>query len=447
KPWTYPEHDYKSYYKTGIGYTNNVQIAGSGETYSYRLSYSNLNQTGTTDNSHLKRNSISFSGTAKMNKYLDSWVTANYVNTKAKGRQEVGYGDKNPSKTMFQWVHTELDYDQLRAYKNPNGTQRTWNRTSWNNATPAFADNPYWTLNENYESDNRDRFYGNAGININVIDGLKITGRIGVDAWMYKIEERMAEGSALLSSYNLVNRTSVETNMDLFATYNKRFANDKFGLSAMLGATSNDRKYAYSGGETVGGLSVPGIYNLTNSMNKATSYDKKTWQRINAIYANLTLDYNQLIYLDLTARNDWSSTLPTANRSYFYPSVNLSLMLNQIGGLKDLKWLDFAKIRGGYAQVGNDTNPYYLQDYYTIESPFGSNPMYSISSTLNNPDLRSEKTKSWEIGLEAQFLNRRLGFDIAYYQKKTIDQIIPASVSSVTGYSSRYINAGELQNS
>ncbi|MEG1648820.1 MAG: TonB-dependent receptor, partial [Rikenellaceae bacterium] len=408
---------------------------------------SNLNQTGTTDNSHLKRNSISFSGTAKMNKYLDSWVTANYVNTKAKGRQEVGYGDKNPSKTMFQWVHTELDYDQLRAYKNPNGTQRTWNRTSWNNATPAFADNPYWTLNENYENDNRDRFYGNAGININVIDGLKITGRIGVDAWMYKIEERMAEGSALLSSYNLVNRTSVETNMDLFATYNKRFANDKFGLSAMLGATSNDRKYAYSGGETVGGLSVPGIYNLTNSMNKATSYDKKTWQRINAIYANLTLDYNQLIYLDLTARNDWSSTLPTANRSYFYPSVNLSLMLNQIGGLKDLKWLDFAKIRGGYAQVGNDTNPYYLQDYYTIESPFGSNPMYSISSTLNNPDLRSEKTKSWEIGLEAQFLNRRLGFDIAYYQKKTIDQIIPASVSSVTGYSSRYINAGELQNS
>lgn len=447
KPWTYPENDYKSYYKTGVSYNNNVQIAGSGESYSYRLSYSNLNQTGITDNSELKRNTISFSGTAKMNKYLDSWVTANYVNTKAVGRQQVGYGDKNPSKTMFQWAQTQLDYNELRAYKNPDGSQRSWNRTAWNNATPQFADNPYWTLNENYESDNRDRFFGNAGINVNIIDGLKLTGRIGVDSWMYSVEERMAEGSAFLSNYTLTNRTSVETNMDLFLTYNKRFADNKIGFSIMGGATSNDRKYGYTGGTTVGGLVVPGIYNLPNSKNKATSYDKKTWQRINALYANATIDWNQIVYLDLTARNDWSSTLPEAHRSYFYPSANLSVIINQIGAMKDLAWLDFAKVRGGYAQVGNDTSPYSLQNYFTIENPFGQDPMFSLGNTLQNPNLRPEKTKSWEVGLEAQFLNRRLGFDIAYYQKNTIDQIIPASVSGATGYLYQYINAGELNNS
>ncbi|MFI3322298.1 MAG: SusC/RagA family TonB-linked outer membrane protein [Rikenellaceae bacterium] len=443
KPWIYPENDYTTYYKTGVTLTNNIQVTGSDQNYSYRLSYTNSNQTGTTENSESKSNTVSFNVTSKMNDYLDSWASGSYVSTQTLGRAQVGYSGG----TLYQWIHTELDYSDLRDYQNPDGTQRTWNRNSWDDSSAAFADNPFWNLYKNYQSDSRNRFFGNGGVNINPFDGFKITGRVGVDTYTNQAEYRTASGGSGTSSYELVNRTYTEINMDLYASYNKRFADDLLGVSAMIGTNSNDRKYGYSGGYTNSGLIVPDFFQLSNSTVTATTYDNKNWRRINAVYGNFTVDYNQIVYLDVTARNDWSSTLPAANRSYFYPSANLSLILSELGSLKDISWLDFAKVRGGYAVVGNDADPYNTTDYMSINTAFGSDVMFSIPTTLSNSDLLPEKTKSWEVGLEAQFLNRRLGFDLAYYQKRTINQIIPATVSQATGYAYQYINAGELYNS
>ena len=446
KPWVYPAHDYTTYFKTGVGYNNNIQLSGAGDGYSYRLSYSNLDQTGIFTNSKLKRNNVSFSTSARINKVLESFFTANYVSTRAKGRPEVGYGDNNTAKTMFQWTQTQLDYKELQAYKNPDGTQRSWNRRAYNNATPLYADNPYWSVYENYESDNRDRFFGSGGIYLTIADGLKLTGRAGVDAWMYKIEQRSAVNSTHQSAYDLKSRINVEVSGDLFLNYNKRFVDNRLGVGAMAGAGSNNRNYTYTGGYTVNGLIVPGVYNLKNSVNTAISYDTKERKRINSVYGSVTFDWDMLVYVDVTARNDWSSTLPKESNSYFYPSVNLSFILSQLKGVKDLGWLNFAKLRAGYAAVGNDTDPYRLQNYFEFQSPFGSDPMFTISTTLQNPHLRPEKTKSWEVGLEAQLFSSRLGIDLAYYEKTTIDQIIPASISGATGYLYRYINTGELSN-
>lgn len=447
QPWQYPANDYTTYFKTGVGYTNNIQLSGSGENYSYRLSYSNLNQTGIFDNSKISRDNVSFNGTATLNKYLDTFFTGNYVNTKGTGRPEVGYGDRNTTKIMFQWTQTQLDYEQLRAYQNPDGTQRTWNRRDWNDPQPLYSDNPYWIQNKNYETDARDRFYGSAGFNLKIVKGLKLTGRAGIDAYTSNIKYRTASGGMGNSYYEVIARTNVENNYDLFLNYENRFFNDNFGLSAMVGASSNSRQYAYTGGYTSGGLIVPDVYSLDNSKVKATAYDYKDRKRINSVLGNLTLDWKNTIYLDITARNDWSSTLPAANNSYFYPSANVSFILSQVGGLKDWNWLSFAKIRAGYAQVGNDTSPYSLENYFSFASNFGSDPRFYISTALPNPNLKPERTSSWEVGLEARFLNNRLGFDIAYYQKNTTDQIISASVSNATGYGSRRINAGELSNS
>jgi len=446
KPWVYPANDYTTYFKTGVGINNNIQVMGSDENYSFRLSYSNLSQTGMLENSKLNRNNVSFSGTSRMNRFLDGFLSVNYVNTKAKGRPMTGYGDHNTTRTMFQWSQTQLDYKELKEYKNPDGTHRTWNRRSWDDSTGLYADNPYWTLYENYESDSRDRLFGNGGLNINLAPGLKLTGRGGIDAWMYNIEERVAIGSVGLSQYYLVNRVNVEANGDLFLTYNNRFAGNQLGLSAMMGASIFNRNYYHSGGVTVNGLIVPGVYNLGNSVAKATSYDSKLRKRINSVYGNVTLDWNTLVYLDITARNDWSSALPAENNSYFYPSFNLSFILSQLQALQSVTWLNFAKLRAGYAIVGNDTDAYRLQNYFNFENPFGSDTRFSISTSLQNPNLRPEKTTSWEIGAEAYFLNNRLGIDIAYFEKSTIDQIILASVSSVTGYSTRVINTGEISN-
>ena len=447
KPWVYPKNDYTTFFKTGVAYNNNIQISGAGDSHSYRLSYSNLNQTGIYENSKLNRNNISFSGTAKITNALESFFTANYVNTSKLGSVAVGYEDRNPGKSIFQWIQTQLDYKELSVYKNLDGTQRPWNRGSYDDPTsPYGTDNPYWSLYENYEQDRRDRFFGSSGFSLTLADGLKLTGRAGIDAFMYKVETRYAFGSGATPRYDLINRVNIETSGDLYLNYGKRFMEDQLGISAMAGGGSYDRNYSYTGGYTESGLVVQGVYNLGNSVAKATARDYKYQKRINSMYGNVTFDWNMMVYLDITARNDWSSTLPTENNSYFYPSFNLSFILSQLNGLNELQWLNFAKVRAGYAEVGNDTDPYRLQNYYTFEPPFGSSNRFSISTTLNNPNLRPERTKSWEVGLEAQLFNNRLGVDIAYFQKSTIDQIIDAAISTATGYTRRYINAGELSN-
>lgn len=447
KSWVYPEHDYHDFFRNGVGTTNNIQISGSDAGYTYRLSYTNLSQTGITPNSRLLRHTVSFNGTADINKHLSSWLAVNYVENKGKARPQTGYGSKNPARNMWQWTQTQLDYNELQAYKNPDGTQRPWNRTAWNDATPKYADNPYWMVNENAQRDRRDRVYGNAGVKLKFFDDkLTITGRAGMDMFRFKIEEITAVGSQSQSEYYLVERFYVETNFDVFANYADRYAKDKIGFSIMAGTSSNDRKYSYTGGVTKGGLVVPGIYNLANSTQLAGVYDNKSHKRINSIFAQATLDYNQMIYLDITGRNDWSSTLPANNRSYFYPSFNLSVILSQLPGLKDVHWLSFAKLRGGWAQVGNDASTYSIDRYYSSSNNFNGNPMYGNPSSLQNPYLKPERTDSWEVGLEASFFNRRLSFDLAYFDKQTRDQIIPLSVSAGTGYTSIYSNAGLMTN-
>ena len=451
KPWVYPKNDYKRFFETGVTYNNNVAVTSSNDRGVFRVSYTNSHTTGIYPNSKLKKNSLNFSGNNNVTKWLNVWFNANYVLNDATGRPETGYGDRNPVQKMWQWIHTSLDYKELKSYINPDGTQRTWNRTSWDNGFPIYTDNPYWTRYMNYQNDRRDRFYGNTGFDLSLTSWLKFTGRVGVDFYTLNMQERMAVASNAMSEYLKDVRSFNEMNFEGFATINKRFADDKIGASVILGANRMDRKTWRSGGNTVNGLITPGLYNLSNSLVKATVYDSYTWKRINSVYANATFDYNRLVYLDLTARNDWSSALPSGNRSYFYPSVNLSLVASEFEFMKNQDVISFLKIRGGYAQVGNDTSPYDYLDYITINPTFmdgalSQNPRMTISGTKANSNLKPEKTKSWEIGMDIKFFNNRLGFDAAYFYKSTTNQIVPVRVSGATGFGFKNINAGEMSN-
>lgn len=446
KPWVYPKNDYKSFFKTGVTYTNNVQLTGTTDKGAMRISYTNMNVTGIYPNSELERNTINFNGNHNFSKYLESWATATYVVSTATGRPETGYGDRNPVQKMWQWIHTSLDYKELSAWKNPDGSQRTWNRTAWNNAAVKYTDNPYWTRYMNYQNDRRDRLFGNTGMNLTFTPWLKLTGRVGVDFYTLKQEERLAIGSQAESQYKLYERSNYEVTAESFLTANKRFFDDKIGLSVIFGTSVNDRKWNATGGETVGGLVIPEIYNLTNSKTKATSYDRKTHKRINSVYGNVTFDYDRFVYIDLTARNDWSSTLPQAHNSYFYPSGNLSLALSELEAIKSLGWINYLKIRSGYALVGNDTDAYNLKNYFTAETPFGSDPRYSLPVFQANDNLKPEKTYSWEVGVEGKFFNNRFGFDVSYFNKDTKNQIVPIQVSASTGWANLWINAGKMTN-
>jgi len=446
KPWVYPKNDYTTFFQTGIAFNNNVSVTGGGENHSFRLSYSYLDQSGIYENSKLRRNNISFSGTARIHRLLEGFMNVNYVNVKTTNSTQVGYGDNNTARNIFQWSHTQLDYEELRSYKNPDGTQRAWNRVSWSNPRAMYIDNPYWTLYENYDYNLRDRVFGNTGLHINLAEGLRLTGRVGIDTWMFKVEERTAHHSNNTPRYQLIERRNVESTADLFLTYNNRFAGGQLGISALAGTSTYNRHYQLAGGQSVSGLVIPGVFNLGNSVANPTVYDTKDWRRTNSVFGNVTIDWNMLVYLDITGRNDWSSTLPSDNNSYFYPSFNLSFIASQLDALQ-LPWLSFAKLRAGYAIVGNDTEPYRLQNYFAFQTPFGGNTRFDMSRQLNNAFLQPEKTTSWEIGAEAYFFDNRLGIDIAYYLKSTTDQIIPAPISRASGYSTRMINSGEIQNS
>ncbi len=451
KPWAYPENDYTYFFRTGVNFTNNVAVTASNANSGVRLSYTNMDVKGIYPNSTLKRNTVNLSANSKISKIIDGFFNANYVQNVAVGRPETGYGDRNPVQKMWQWIHTNIDYKELEDYKNPDGSQRTWNRTDYNDPTPAYTDNPYWSSYENYQNDRRDRVYGNYGLNLSFAPWLKLTGRMGVDFYKLASEERFAIGSQAISEYLKDVRSYLEVNSEAFFTIDKRFANDKLGMVTILGANRMDRKLWRDGGVTVGGLIQPYLYNLSNSLNKATVYDYMAWKRINSAYANVSLDYNRIAFLELTGRNDWSSTLPEGNRSYFYPSATLSYILTELEGLKNNRVLSFAKLRGGIAQVGNDTGPYELLNYVTVNSTFmdaelEQNPRMSYPNTLANPDLKPERTTSWEIGTELKFFKNKLGLDISYFYKKTTDQIVSVRVSGATGYANKNINAGSMTN-
>lgn len=451
KPWVYPANDYTTFFETGVSYQNNISITSSGKDNSFRLSYTNLDMSGTQPNSTLKRNTVNFSGTSKIHKAVDAWVNVNYVLNEAVGRPETGYGDRNPVQKMWQWIHTSIDYKDLRAYKNPDGTQRSWNRNDYNDPGPTYTDNPYWSVYENYQNDRRDRVYGNYGVNIKILPWLKLTGRMGLDFYKFDMEERTAIGSQAQSGYLQDMRANMETNTEFFFTIDKRIAGDKVGISGLIGGNRMDRKYWRNGGETVGGLIKANLYTLSNSLIKATSYDYNSWMRTNSLYGNVTFDYNRIAFLELTARNDWSSTLPENNRSFFYPSATLSFVLSDLDVVKNLGFFTFFKVRGGAAQVGNGTDPYSITNYYNLNATFmdgdlNQNPRMGNPTTRANDKLRPEKTTSWEVGTEMKFLQNRLGLDVSYFYKKTTDQIVPVRVSGATGYSQLIINAGEMTN-
>ena len=199
-------------------------------------------------------------------------------------------------------------------------------------------------------------------------------------------------------------------------------------------------------GTTSGGLVLPNYFNLTNSVSPATTIDELFKKKINSLYGSASFAWKSMVYLDLTLRNDWSSTLPTNKNSYLYPSVTGSWVFTEMPTLRNNSIISFGKVRAGWAQVGNDTDPYRLMTLWTNYDNFGSDIRYSRPAQLNNPDLKPEKTTSYEVGTELKFFNNRIGIDFSYYDKTSKNEIIPVTISGASGYTTKVINAGELSN-
>src|SRR5699024_3752246 len=227
--------------------------------------------------------------------------------------------------------------------------------------------------------------------------------------------------------------------------FDKEF--EEFSLNSFIGVNRMHQTINSMQGNTNGGLVAPGIYNLGYSMEQATVTNSSTRKRIKSVYGAVSLGWRDMVYLDFSGRNDWSSTLPSGDNSYFYPALTGSFLFSEL--LEDKNVLNYGKIRGGFSQVRNDTDPYQLYNTFSNSSlspVFMGLPGFTNENTKKNELLKQEVVSTWEIGVEAAFLNRRVEVDFTYYSKETEDLIMPVEISPSSGFSYKYMNAGRMEN-
>ncbi|MEM8524088.1 MAG: SusC/RagA family TonB-linked outer membrane protein [Bacteroidota bacterium] len=455
RPWVAPNSGYEDFFDTGVTISNSVALSGGNESGSFRLGYTNLDQQGTFPNATLERNTFTINSQYKIQERVQVGLSANYVRTDAENRNVTGYNNGNAMQGFTQWWQTQLDIDRLRNFTRTDGTQQTWNavgpqKDENNNllfyeTAPNFFDNPFWVRENFLQEDTRNRLFGNANITIDLAEGLTASGRIGTDLYQFSMREGIPIASVETAVYNEDERRFQETNIEGRLNYNKTW--ERFSLSAGVGGNVMRQLSRRTEINSVGGLSLEGFFNISNSTGSPTIRTTENLRGINSVFGLASFGFDNWIYLDVTARNDWSSTLPDTENSYFYPSVSTSFVISELPGLSNFRALSFAKVRASYARVGNDAAPYSLVDVFEPQIPnFGGNPRYSVPNAQNNPALKPELTSEYEVGLDLRFFNGRLGFDAAYFDRSTVNQIFQVPSSPSTGYTSRILNAGEMRN-
>lgn len=441
RPWVAPENDAETFFDTGVSFNNSVAFSKSFDGTNARVSYSNVYLDGFFPNSKLNKNSFNVDLSTKFSDKLTAKGNITYVNTNAFNRPEVGYGDNSVMQKMLQWGQRQLDYDRLKNYMAADGSQKTWNRTAWNNATPLYSDNPYWTAYQNTAEDERNRYIGSFKLQYDITDDIYAVANVYGDGYTMSGSEKVAVGSQATSAYSLFDRVAREFNYEGRLHYDKDYGD--FSVNSFIGGNIRDEHYKRLSAATVGGLVVPGLYNLSNSKDKSTTSNYLREKRVNSLYGMLSLGYQDFLFVEATARNDWSSTLPEANNSYFYPSVSTSLVLSEF--VKQ-PWLRFWKVRGAWARTGNDTDPYVLADTFVAGDVFLGSPSFSLNTVKKNQNLVPEQTDSWEIGMEMSLFRDRVFFDVTYYNQYSRDLLMPVQVSPTTGSTGTFANSAEMSN-
>lgn len=459
-PWVAAANDPVTFFNHPWTLSNTVALDNSSALGNYRLSYTNLKQQGLMPNSEMIKNNISMNGSWNVNDRLTVTGYGNYSTNKGTGRNSTGYND-NILGQFRQWFEMNVDVKDQKMMYDLTNRNITWNYKSPTEQVPAYWDNLYWTRYKNYENDNRNRFLGNLGATYKITNWVNIFGRFSVDTYTELQEERRAVGSIAAqfgigtgadgslnrsdqeSGYLRRDITFSEYNYDLMANFNKDISKS-FNFHGVLGMNVRRTNYSRMINSTNGGLAVPDLYSLQNSAGPLPlPKELASKVGVDGIYGSVSFGFKNLIYLDGTLRRDHSSTLPTKNSTYYYPSVAGSFLFSNL--IPEAKWLSFGKVRLNWAYVGNSASFDQLVDNYVVNAPFNSLST-SVPTVKKDPNLKPENTRSIEGGLEMYFIGRRVGFDLALYKTNTINQILPLPVSSSTGYFTKIINAGEIQN-
>ncbi|MEN8117238.1 MAG: SusC/RagA family TonB-linked outer membrane protein [Bacteroidota bacterium] len=442
--------NYKKFFETGYTTTNGVTITDASEKVNYRLSYNNMQNKGIVPNSDIHRNSISLNSSVKLVDNITVSSSLNIAVSGADNRPSLGNRGANPLQYLYD-MNSHLDIEDMRDYWVP-GQEGLQQRAPYNlvvNSDGTYGvddmmNNPFFIANEVNNSFRRDRVYGNAKADWQINTDWSAMVRYTHDQLNEQRETKIAPSYSKEPNgfYGILNMYSREQNADFLFAWNKTVDDINFSASAggnyMYKYSSSHQTQSKRGGS---GLIVPNVFSVVNITPDNLTYNSGYSEKaIYSLYALASVGYKDAVYLDLTARNDWSSTLPAENRSYFYPSASVSILFNNLVDLGNK--VSLAKLRGGWAMVGNDTDPYRLMASMGNAGAWGNQPRLGTSGTLLLPDLKPEIQTSWEIGADLAFYNSRLTVEGTYYQAENENQILSIGLPPSSGYNSKQINAG-----
>lgn len=438
-PWVSHPNNVRDYFRMGISTNNGISIARGDDKYQFRVGYNYEKQVSIVPDAGTNKTNISLNTDYHLAKWIVVGATANYIVYTAPSLP----GSATPSGSnvrsnspmlQFLWFGRQVDTNSLKA-----DYTRNWNS--------SYYDNPFWSASYNTQSQERHRLIGDLHAEFRLTDGLHVRFRTSTDWYNDRRKSKVKWGSAgagsPYGSYAEDAYTVKENNTEVLATYIKQL-NKNWGIDALLGFNVRNKQYE-NNYQAAPRLAVADLYTLTNSRDPLISSNDFYRLRQYGLYGSIQLDYRRWAFLNITGRNDWSSTLPVDNNSYFYPSVTASVLLSEAFGWRS-KAVNYLKIRGGWSQVGADANPYQLATVFTSETAFNGNPLQSSSTIGMNSNLKPENTSSIEAGFEAAFWDNRLYLDFTYYKTDSRNQILKLATTAASGYTSQVRNAGHIRN-
>ncbi len=430
------------FYKRAMVAENSVNLYGGSQGLNYFVSFSNLNQSGIVPGTKLDRSSLLARFGGRLGDALRVQTSVNYIQTDNTWMGE-GNGQRN---YLFALNFTPISFD-IRDYQWEDGTQRM---------NTSVFNNPFWLTEHNHYLSNVERIIASTEVEYSILPWLNVTERLSIDSYTDKRKEQIDVGTMGRPGGSMFDQNidRSELNSDFTISADRRISPD-FNMNVLLGHNLNMRNFKT---EMLRGtnLNIPGFFHLTNA-SVVTGTDRKEERRLLSVFSQVVLDYKEYLYLTLTGRNDWSSTLPEDNNSYFYPSASLGFVFTDALGMFENSFLSYGRLRGAISQIGSDAPVYSLATSFsqsnpsdgvrgTITYPFNGINAYQRDNVLGNPTLKPEISTEYEIGLDLRLWEGRARIDVAYYNRSTKDQIFQVPVSAVIGYTSKLTNAGEIRN-
>jgi len=435
--WVSHPNNAKDFFRTGSTYTNNIAVSGKNADGNYRLSYTNLVNKGIVPNTDLTRNTLNLAATYILNPRVKISTNFGYVKNASDNRPSAY---RESVTQMVYSMPSNMNINDLKNYWKPG-------REGIQQFSPDDSDNPYFVAYEHINAYDRNRITGNVQATVDLSKELSLMVRTGLDMYNEEHETKRPFSSKRFKQggYSVDNNYFSESNTDFLLSYRKTLNQDwAFGVSFGGNQMSQTSRSTSQGTES---LSIPGVYNIGNAQaGTIVNAQYNSRKHINSFYGLGQASFKDMVFLDATGRNDWSSTLPAQSNSYFYPSVSLSAILTDLLKIKS-PVLSFAKIRANWAQVGSDTDPYQLYNSIPFNQDWGDVKRATSEFNLKNNFLKPEIATSYEFGTDLRFLKGRIGLDVTWYKTNKRNQIINIPTTIASGSSNRLINAGNIQNS